>query len=156
MTHPLLTITGNLTADPELRYTKDGDPVANFTVADTPQFRDSNGEWQDGETIFMRCTVWRQEAENVAESLRRGMRIIVTGKLKIQRWQDNDGNAREAYQIDVTDIGASMKFGTLEFRKAARNRNEPPDDTDTEPPRGNGNRRASNSRQTAGSSRTRR
>ncbi|MFM6847784.1 MAG: single-stranded DNA-binding protein, partial [Terrabacter sp.] len=102
----VITIIGNLTADPELRFTPSGAAVANFTVASTPrQFDRQSNEWKDGETLFMRCSVWRDAAENVAESLQRGMRVIVSGRLKSRSYETKEGEKRTVVEMDVDEIG---------------------------------------------------
>lgn len=114
-----LTVIGNLTADPELRYTKSGgDAVVNFSVATTPRIYDAKKqEWADGEVMFLRCTAWKEEAENIAESFTKGQRIIVVGDLQAANWEDEEGNKRVNYEIRVTDVGHSLKFGTTEFTR---------------------------------------
>lgn len=115
-----LTIIGNLTADPELRFTPSGAAVANFTVASTPRTFDRQAnEWKDGETLFMRCSIWREAAENVAESLTRGTRVIVTGRLK-SRSYDKDGEKRTVIELDVDEVGPSLKYATARVTKAER------------------------------------
>lgn len=114
-----ITVIGNLTADPELRFTPNGAPVANFTVASTPRtFDRQSNEWRDGEAMFLNCSVWRQYAENVAESLSKGMRVIVQGNLKARSFEDRDGNRRTSYEIDVTEVGPSLRYASA---KVARN-----------------------------------
>ena len=116
------TITGNLTSDPELRFSPSGAAVANFTVASTPRIFDRQAnEWKDGETLFMRCSVWREQAESVAESLRRGTRVIVTGKLKSRSWDDQDGQRRTVIEMDVDEVGPSLRNATAKVTKAERN-----------------------------------
>ncbi|WP_205916781.1 single-stranded DNA-binding protein, partial [Prescottella equi] len=106
MTDTLITIIGNLTADPELRFTPAGAAVANFTVASTPRTFDKQAnEWKDGEALFMRCQVWREAAENVAESLSRGSRVIVTGKLKSRTFETREGEKRTVIELEVDEIG---------------------------------------------------
>jgi single-strand DNA-binding protein len=115
-----LTIVGNLTGDPELRFTPSGAAVANFTVASTPRtFNKTTNEWDDGETLFMRCSVWREAAENVAESLTRGARVIVTGRMK-SRSYEKDGQKRTSIELDVDEVGPSMKYATAKVVKAQR------------------------------------
>ena len=114
------TITGNLTADPELRFIPSGAAVANFTIAHTPRtFDKQSGEWKDGEPLFMRCSLWREAAENATESLTRGMRVIATGKLK-QRSFEKDGASRTVIEMDVEEIGPSMKYATAVVTKSSR------------------------------------
>jgi single-strand DNA-binding protein len=115
-----ITICGNLTADPELRFTPNGQAVANFTVASTPRYRDQqSGEWKDGESLFLRCNVWRQQAENAAESLTRGMRVVVVGRLK-QRSYEKDGQKRTAFEVEVDDVAPSLKNATAKVDKTQR------------------------------------
>jgi single-strand DNA-binding protein len=115
-----ITICGNLTADPELRFTSNGQPVANFTVASTPRFFDKQAnEWRDGESLFLRCNVWRQQAESVAESLQRGMRVIVQGRLK-QRSYEKDGQKRTVFEVEVDEVGPSLRNATAKVTKAQR------------------------------------
>ncbi len=117
----VITVIGNLTADPELRFTQSGAAVANFTVASTPRtFDRQTGEWKDGEALFLRCNIWRQAAENVAESLQRGMRVIVQGRLKQREWETKEGEKRTSYEIDVDEVGPSLKFATAKVVKTQR------------------------------------
>jgi single-strand DNA-binding protein len=118
---PPITLIGNLTGDPELRFTPSGAAVANFTVACTPRTLDrQSNEWKDGETLFISCSVWRQVAENVAESLTRGARVVVHGRLKARSYDDRDGNKRTVFECDVEEIGASMRYATLKISKTSR------------------------------------
>lgn len=117
----VITIVGNLTGDPELRFTPSGAAVANFTVASTPRTFDRNSnEWKDGETLFMRCSVWRDAAENVAESLARGTRVIVTGRLKSRSYDTKEGEKRTVIELDVDEVGPSMKYATAKVNKTSR------------------------------------
>lgn len=119
-----ITIIGNLTAAPELRFTQSGVPAANFTVASTPRsFDKQSGQWVDGEPLFMRCTVWRQHAEHVAESLSKGMRVIVQGNLRANQWTDKQGGKRTSYEIDVQEVGPSLRYATAQVSKADRGNN---------------------------------
>lgn len=105
-----ITIIGNLTADPELRFSPSGAAVADFTIASTPRRFDKNAnEWRDGETLFMRCSIWRDAAENVAESLRKGMRVIAVGNLVQRSWDDRDGNKRTVVELQVEEVGPSLR-----------------------------------------------
>lgn len=114
-----ITIIGNLTDDPELRFTPSGAAVANFTVAVTPRsFNKQKNEWEDGETAFYRCAVWRQAAENVAESLLRGMRVIVTGALKIRSYETKDNRKGISVEVEVDEVGPSVKFATAKVARA--------------------------------------
>ena len=116
-----ITVVGNLTADPELRFTPSGAAVANFTVASTPRtFDRQSNEWKDGETLFMRCSVWRDAAENVAESLQRGTRVIVTGRLKSRSYETKEGEKRTVIEMEVDEIGPSLRYATATVAKAAR------------------------------------
>jgi single-strand DNA-binding protein len=118
---PPITLIGNLTGDPELRFTPSGAAVANFTIASTPRTLDrQSNEWKDGETLFISCAVWRQVAENVAESLTRGSRVVVHGRLKARSYDDRDGNKRTVFECDVEEIGASMRYATLKISKTSR------------------------------------
>ena len=115
-----LTIIGNLTNDPELRFTPSGAAVANFTVASTPRMFDRQAnEWKDGETLFMRCSVWRDAAENVAESLQRGSRVIVTGRLKSRSYETKEGEKRTSIELEVDEIGPSLRYATAQVTRAA-------------------------------------
>ena len=116
-----ITVIGNLTADPELRFTPTGAAVANFTVASTPRIFDhKTGEWKDGEALFLRCSIWRQAAENVAESLTRGSRVIVTGRLKQRSFETREGEKRTVIEVDVDEIGPSLRYATARVNKASR------------------------------------
>jgi single-strand DNA-binding protein len=115
----VITVIGNLTSDPELRFTPAGAAVANFTVASTPRTLDkASGEWKDGEALFLRCNIWRQAAENVAESLTRGARVV-TGRLK-QRSYDKDGEKRTVIELEVDEIGPSLRYATAKVNKVSR------------------------------------
>ena len=117
----VITVVGNLTADPELRFTPSGAAVANFTVASTPRTFDKNtNEWKDGEALFLRCSVWRQAAENVAESLTRGTAVIVQGRLKQRSYETKEGEKRTVYELDVDEIGPSLRWATAKVTKASR------------------------------------
>ncbi len=116
-----ITVVGNLTADPELRFTPSGAAVANFTVASTPRIYDrQSGEWKDGEALFLRCNIWREAAENVAESLTRGARVIVTGRLKQRSFETREGEKRTVVEVEVEEIGPSLKYATAKVNKASR------------------------------------
>ncbi|MGQ7313394.1 single-stranded DNA-binding protein [Microbacterium arabinogalactanolyticum] len=116
----VITVVGNLTADPELRYTQNGLPVANFTVASTPRTLDrASGEWKDGDALFLRCSVWREFAEHVAGSLSKGMRVIAQGRLRQRSYQDRDGNNRTAIELEVDEIGPSLRYATAQVTRAA-------------------------------------
>jgi single-strand DNA-binding protein len=118
MNEPETTIVGNLTADPELRFTPSGRAVANFIVASTPRSFDKNkSEYVEGETFFLRCSVWNDYAENVAESLEKGMTVIAHGRLKSRTWEDNDGNKRTNVELDVNEVGPTLRFATARVRK---------------------------------------
>jgi single-strand DNA-binding protein len=116
----IITVVGNLTADPELRYTQNGLPVANFTIASTPRnFDRASGEWKDGEALFLRASVWREFAEHVAGSLTKGSRVIATGRLKQRSYQDREGNNRTAIELEVDEIGPSLRYATAQVTRAA-------------------------------------
>ncbi|WP_405063031.1 single-stranded DNA-binding protein [Kribbella sp. NBC_01505] len=117
----VVTMVGNLVDDPELRFTPSGAAVANFRIASTPRTYDrQSGEWKDGESLFLSCSVWRQAAENVAESLQRGMRVIVQGRLKSRSYDDRDGTKRTVFEIDVDEVGPSLRSATAKVTKAMR------------------------------------
>ena len=116
-----ITIAGNLVEDPELRFTPSGQPVARFRVASTPRFRDnSTGEWKDGDSLFLTCNVWRQAAENVAESLTRGMRVIVSGRLRQRSYETKEGEKRTVYEVEVDDVGPSLRNASAKVNRVAR------------------------------------
>lgn len=117
-----ITVIGNLTADPELRFTPSGAAVANFTVASTPRtFDRQTNEWKDAETLFMRCSVWREAAENVAESLNRGTRVVVTGRLVSRSWEDKEtGQKRSVMEMQVDEVGPSLRYATAKVTKTQR------------------------------------
>jgi single-strand DNA-binding protein len=116
-----ITIAGNLVDDPELRFTPAGQPVARFRVASTPRFRDSStGEWKDGDSLFLTCNVWRQAAENVAESLTRGMRVIVSGRLRQRSYETKEGEKRTVYEVEVDDVGPSLRNASAKVNRVSR------------------------------------
>jgi single-strand DNA-binding protein len=116
-----ITIAGNLVSDPELRYTPTGQAVATFRVASTPRFMDRNtNEWKDGESLFLSCNVWRQAAENVAESLQRGMRVIVNGRLRQRQYETREGEKRTVYEVEVDDVGPSLRNASAKVTKSNR------------------------------------
>ncbi|MCT9003064.1 single-stranded DNA-binding protein [Microbacterium memoriense] len=116
----IITVVGNLTADPELRYTQGGLPVANFTIASTPRnFDRQANEWKDGEALFLRASVWREFAEHVAGSLTKGSRVIASGRLKQRSYQDREGNQRTAIELEVDEIGPSLRYATAQVTRAA-------------------------------------
>jgi len=120
-----ITVVGNLTADPELRFTPSGAAVANFTVASTPRtFDRQTNEWKDGEALFLNCSVWRQAAENAAESLTRGMRVVVSGRLKARSYETREGEKRTVFEIDVDEVGPSLKYATAKVTKTTRSGNQ--------------------------------
>lgn len=121
-----VVLVGNLTDDPELRYTPSGTPVASFTVAINRRFRDqATGEWKDGDTSFFRCNVWRQQAENAAESLSKGTRAIVAGRLKTRSWETPDGQKRTVTEIEVDSVGPSLEWATAQVTKSSRSESVP-------------------------------
>jgi single-strand DNA-binding protein len=114
-----LTVVGNLTADPELRYTSNGLPVANFTIASTPRTFDRQAnEWKDGDALFLRASVWREFAEHVAGSLTKGTRVIATGRLIQRTYKDREGNERTGFELEVDEIGPSLKYATAQVTRA--------------------------------------
>ena len=119
-----LTVVGNLTADPEVRFLDSGAAMAKFTIASTPRTYDkTSNEWRDGEPMFLTCTAWRQLAENAAESLTKGTRVVVTGRLRQHHWENEQGEKRSMFQLDVEEIGPSLKFATAKVTKATRSNN---------------------------------
>lgn len=117
----VITVVGNLTADPELRYTQNGLPVANFTIASTPRnFDRAANEWKDGDPLFLRASVWREFAEHVAGSLTKGMRVMAQGRLRQRSYQDREGNQRTAIELEVDEIGPSLRYATAQVTRAAR------------------------------------
>src|SRR3989454_1255533 len=116
-----ITIAGNLVDDPELRFTPSGQPVAKFRVASTPRFLDKNtNEWKDGDSLFLTCNVWRQAAENAAESLTRGSRVIVSGRLRQRSYETKEGEKRTVYELEVDEIGPSLRYATAKVQKMSR------------------------------------
>lgn len=116
----IITVVGNLTADPELRFTPSGAPVANFTVASTPRtFDRQSGEWRDGDAMFLNCAVWRQAAENVAESLTKGMRVIVQGRLRSRSYETREGEKRTVFEVEVEEIGPALKYATAKVTRSS-------------------------------------
>jgi single-strand DNA-binding protein len=116
-----ITIAGNLVDDPELRFTPAGQPVAKFRIASTPRFMDrTTNEWKDGDSLFLTCNVWRQAAENVAESLTRGMRVIVSGRLRQRSYETKEGEKRTVYEVEVDDVGPSLRNASAKVNRAAR------------------------------------
>jgi single-strand DNA-binding protein len=116
-----ITIAGNLVDDPELRFTPSGQPVAKFRVASTPRFKDNQtGEWKDGDSLFLTCNVWRQAAENAAESLTRGMRVIVSGRLRQRSYETKEGEKRTVYEVEVDDVGPSLRNASAKVNRVAR------------------------------------
>jgi single-strand DNA-binding protein len=117
----VITVVGNLTADPELRFTPSGAAVASFTVASTPRTLDrTTNEWKDGDALFLRCSIWRQAAENVAESLTRGSRVIVSGRLKQRSYETREGEKRTVVELDVDEVGPSLRYATAKVNRTQR------------------------------------
>lgn len=117
----VITVIGNLTADPELRFTPSGAAVANFTVASTPRtFDRQTNEWKDGEALFLRCNIWRDAAENVTESLTKGSRVIVQGRLKQRSYETKEGERRTVVELEVDEIGPSLRYATAKVNKTSR------------------------------------
>ncbi len=120
-----ITVVGNLVADPELRFTSTGQPVATFRIASTPRVMDrQTNEWKDGDSLFLSCNVWRQAAENVAESLQRGMRVIVTGRLKQRNYETREGEKRTVYEVEVDDVGPSLRNASAKVNRVSRGSGE--------------------------------
>ncbi len=117
---PIITVVGNLTADPELKYVGSGTPVASFTVASTPRnLNRQTNEWEDGEAMFIRCSVWRDYAENATESLSKGMRVVVTGKLQVRNYQRQDGSQGTSIEMQVDEVGPSLRYATAQVTKTS-------------------------------------
>ncbi len=117
----VITVVGNLTADPELRFTPSGAAVASFTVASTPRtFDRQSNEWKDGEALFLRCSIWRQAAENVAESLTRGMRVVVQGRLQQRSYETREGEKRTVIEMQVDEVGPSLRYATAKVNRTQR------------------------------------
>ncbi|WP_129657157.1 single-stranded DNA-binding protein [Rothia halotolerans] len=117
----IITVVGNLTADPELRFTPSGAAVANFTIASTPRTYDrQSGEWKDQEALFLRCSIWREAAENVAESLTKGQRVVAQGRLKARSYETKEGERRTSMELDVDEIGPSLRFATATVNRNQR------------------------------------
>ncbi len=116
-----ITLIGNLVNDPELRFTPSGAAVAKFTVASTPRYMDrTTNEWKDGDTLFLQCQIWRQAAENVAESLTRGMRVMVSGRLKQRSYETKEGEKRTVFEVEVDEVGPSLRSATAKVTKTTR------------------------------------
>jgi single-strand DNA-binding protein len=119
-----ITVIGNLTSDPELRFTPSGSAVANFTIASTPRTFDKNSNsWVDGEALFLRCSVWREAAENVAESLTKGMRVLIEGRLKSRSYETKEGEKRTVIELEVDEIGPSLKYANAKVNRTQRSGN---------------------------------
>jgi single-strand DNA-binding protein len=122
----VITVVGNLTSDPELRFTPSGAAVASFTVASTPRtFDRQSNEWKDGEALFLRCSIWRQAAENVAESLTRGARVVVTGRLKQRSFETREGEKRTVIELEVEEVGPSLRYATAKVNRTQRGSSSP-------------------------------
>jgi single-strand DNA-binding protein len=117
----VITVVGNMVDDPELRFTPSGAPVANFRIASTPRTFDKNSnEWKDGDALFLSCSIWRQAAENVAETLQKGMRVVVQGRLKSRQYETREGEKRTVFEIEVEEIGPSLKYATAKVTRTTR------------------------------------
>ena len=117
----VITVVGNLTGDPELRFTPSGAAVANFTIASTPRtFDRQSNEWKDGDTLFMRCSIWREAAENVAESLTKGMRVIASGRLVQRSYDTREGEKRTVVELQVDEVGPSLRYASAKVTRAQR------------------------------------
>ncbi len=137
----VITLVGNLVDDPELRFTPSGAAVANFRLASTPRTYDrQSGEWKDGETLFLTCNVWRQAAENVAESLQRGMRVVVQGRLKQRSYETREGERRTVYEVEVDEVGPSLRNATAKVTKTSRSQGGFGGDDPWQTPQGGGSR----------------
>ncbi len=137
----IITIIGNLTADPELRYTQSGTAVANFTVASTPRsFDRQSNDWKDGDALFLRCTAWRELGENVAGSLSKGARVIVTGALEQKSYTDKENNKRTSLELNVQEIGPSLRYATAQVTRAASKNGQQSGQQQQDEPWGNQNR----------------
>ena len=120
----VITVVGNLTGDPELRFTPNGAAVANFTIASTPlNFEKASGEWKEGETLFLRASIWREAAENVAETLHKGMRVIAQGRLKSRTYETKEGERRASMELEIEEIGPSLRFASATVNRNQRNNN---------------------------------
>ncbi len=120
----IITVIGNVTDDPELKFTPSGAAVANFTIASTPRtFDRQSNEWKDGDTLFLRCAAWRQLAENVAESLQKGQRVIVTGALKVRQYERQDGSKGTSVEMNVEEVGPSLRYATAKVTRISRSDN---------------------------------
>lgn len=119
--HPHITIVGNLTSDPDIKYVSSGIPVASFTVASTPREKNrQTDQWEDGESMFVRCSVWREYGENVAQSLTKGMRVVVTGRLQVRSYE-HEGQKRTSIEMQVDEVGPSLRYATAQVAKTSRN-----------------------------------
>jgi single-strand DNA-binding protein len=123
-----ITITGNLTGDPELKFTDTGVPVASFTVASNERFKDRSGEWQDGPTSFVRCNAWRDLAEHLAESVRKGDRVMVAGTLRQRDYETKEGEKRTVWEVQAAEVGAALRYATVKISKVRRDHVPPPED----------------------------
>jgi single-strand DNA-binding protein len=123
-----ITVTGNLTGDPELKFTPNGAPVATFTVASNERFKDGSGQWQDGPTSFVRCNAWRELAEHVAESVQKGDRVVVTGTIRQRDYETTAGEKRTVWEVSATEVGAALRYATVKIAKARRDQVPPPED----------------------------
>jgi single-strand DNA-binding protein len=118
-----ITVTGNLVKDPELRYTKDAVALVKFVIASTARVLDrQSGQWRDGDPLFLTCTAWRDMAEHIAESLSKGTRVVVVGRLRLSRWETDEGEKRQAFQVDVDEVGPSLRFAQAKVTKMTRTR----------------------------------
>ena len=119
MSNPIITVVGNLTSDPDIKYVSSGTAVASFTVASTPRtYNKTTNEWEDGEPMFIRCSVWRDYAENVTESLSKGMRVVVHGRLQVRSYQRNDGSQGTSIEMQVDEVGPSLRYATAQVTKS--------------------------------------
>jgi single-strand DNA-binding protein len=131
----IITVIGNLTSDPELRFTPSGSPVANFTIASTPRTFDRNSnEWKDGETLFLRSAVWREAAENVAQSLTKGMKVIAQGRLKSRSYETKEGEKRTVIEFEIDDIGPSLQYASAKVTRTQKTGGNAPQQPAQQPP----------------------
>jgi single-strand DNA-binding protein len=128
MTAINITVIGNLTADPELKYTQSGAAVATFTIASNERFKDQSGQWQDGPTSFVRCNAWRDLGEHVAETLTKGDRAVVTGTLRQRDYEAQDGTKRTVWEVAASEVGAALRYATAKIAKTRRDSVPPPED----------------------------
>ena len=124
---PVITVTGNMVTGPEIRFTPNGAAVASFTIASTPRnFDRASGEWKEGETLFLRCSIWREAAENVAATLQKGMRVIAQGRLKSRAYETKEGEKRTSLELEIEEIGPALRYATATVTRTQKKRGQPP------------------------------